>query len=67
MGSFSFAHSLIVLVLFFVIFLVPIAKILSKAGYSGAWCLIWFVPIVNIIMLWVFAFADWPALRKPNM
>jgi hypothetical protein len=23
-----------------------------------------FVPLVNIIMLWVFAFADWPSLPK---
>ncbi len=52
--------------LIFLIFLVPLAKIISKAGYSGWWCLIWFVPIGNFVMLWVFAFADWPALRQPR-
>jgi len=47
--------------LFAVVF--PTVKILHKAGYSGWWCLLMFVPGVNWIMLWVFAFADWPSLR----
>lgn len=37
-------------------------RVMQKAGYSGWWALIGFVPVVNIVMLWVFAFADWPAL-----
>jgi len=47
---------------YFVILGIPIMKILNKAGYSRAWVLILIVPIVNLIMLWVFAFARWPAL-----
>jgi uncharacterized membrane protein YhaH (DUF805 family) len=39
-------------------------RILNKAGYSGWWCLITLVPIVNVVMIWVFAFADWPRLKK---
>jgi hypothetical protein len=66
MGSFSLVHELIVIVVFWLIFLIPAAKILAKAGYSGWWCLLGFVPLVNIIMFWVFAFADWPALRQPR-
>jgi hypothetical protein len=27
--------------------------------------LLWFIPLVNIIFLWVFAFAEWPALKRP--
>lgn len=39
--------------------------ILNKAGYSGWWALTLFIPIVNIIMLFVFAYhADWPRLKK---
>lgn len=38
-------------------------RILHKAGYSGWWSLLLMVPIANIVMMWVFAFADWPALR----
>ncbi len=62
MGSLSILHWLIVIVIL-VVYLVPIVKILQKAGYSGWWCLILFVPLVNIIMIYVFAFANWPALR----
>ncbi len=47
-----------------VIFVVPLVKILRKAGYSGWWILIWVVPIANIVMLWVLAFSDWPNLAK---
>ena len=54
---------LIVVVVILAVYLVPIIKILNKAGYSGWWCLLFFVPLVNLIMLWVFAFADWPNLR----
>jgi uncharacterized membrane protein YhaH (DUF805 family) len=55
--------SLIIIVVIAVIYFVPLVKILHKAGYSGWWSVLIIVPIVNIIMLYVFAFADWPALR----
>lgn len=38
-------------------------KILLKAGLDGWWALILLVPVVNIIMIWVFAFCRWPNLR----
>jgi hypothetical protein len=38
-------------------------KIFSKAGYSWALGLLMLVPIANIIMPFVLAFADWP-IRK---
>jgi len=60
----SFAPWLIALAIVLVIYVIPVVKILHKAGYSGWWCLLIFVPLVNIIMLWVFAFASWPNLRE---
>jgi energy-coupling factor transporter transmembrane protein EcfT len=39
-------------------------KIISKAGYSGWWVLILLVPIVNIVMILVFAFKEWPIQRE---
>ncbi|VAW82498.1 hypothetical protein MNBD_GAMMA13-213 [hydrothermal vent metagenome] len=39
-------------------------RILNKAGYSGWWAAILFVPVVNIIMIWVFAFSKWPILNQ---
>ncbi len=46
--------------------IIPPLKILIKAGYSGWWVLVSFVPFVNIIALWIFAFADWPNLALPS-
>lgn len=43
---------------------VPTAIILGKAGYSKLWVLLAFIPMVNLIALWVFAFAKWPVLRR---
>lgn len=41
-----------------------IARILSKAGFSGWFALISLLPIVNIIALWVFAFIPWPSVDQ---
>jgi uncharacterized membrane protein YhaH (DUF805 family) len=62
MGGMTLVHWIVVIaILFIVVF--PTVKILRKAGYSGWWCLVMFVPVVNWIMLWVFAYASWPNLR----
>jgi uncharacterized membrane protein YhaH (DUF805 family) len=63
MEALSFIHWIVVL-LFLFLYLFPLVKILHKAGYSGWWCLLTFVPLVNLIMFWVFAFASWPNLRQ---
>ena len=39
-------------------------KIFSKAGYCWALGLLMLVPIVNIVMLFVLAFADWPIQKE---
>ncbi|WFP48452.1 hypothetical protein PL263_10010 [Methylomonas sp. EFPC3] len=39
-------------------------RILQKAGFDGRWALVLLVPVVNIIMIWVFAFSSWPNLRS---
>ena len=62
MGSISLWHWIIVIVFVFV-YLFPAIKIVRKAGYSGWWCILLLFPIVNLIMLWIFAFARWPNLR----
>jgi uncharacterized membrane protein YhaH (DUF805 family) len=63
MGSLSIVHWIITLSVFFIT-LFPVARILSKAGYSGWWCLLGVVPLLNIVMLWVFAFSSWPNLPE---
>ncbi len=37
-------------------------RILQKAGFDGRWALVLLIPIVNIVMIWVFAFSRWPNL-----
>lgn len=39
-------------------------RTLRKAGFSAWWALLGLVPVVNVVMLWVFAFAEWPALKN---
>jgi len=39
-------------------------KIFSKAGYSGAMSLLMLLPLVNLIMLLVLAFGQWPIHRE---
>ena len=46
-----------------VLVLLPWFKICTKAGFSGWWCLIFVVPLVNILAIFYLAFAEWPALR----
>jgi uncharacterized membrane protein YhaH (DUF805 family) len=62
MDGMSIWHLIIVVVLF-VAFLMPIARILHRAGLSRAWCLLFFVPLGNLIGLWAFAYTRWPALE----
>ena len=60
----------------FLIFMIPVVliivavkilifcKIFSKAGFSWALGLLMLVPIANIVMLFVLAFAEWPIQRE---
>ena len=52
---------LIILILFSVLLpLLIFRPIAKKAGYSGWWALMMIIPLVNVIMIRVFAFAKWP-------
>jgi hypothetical protein len=65
-----------VLNIIFFIFMIPLVliivavkilifcKIFSRAGYSWVLGLLMLVPIANIIMLFVLAFAEWPIQRE---
>jgi len=63
MTSLGLWHFLIVCT-FSVLFVVPVWRIVSKAGYSGALSLLGLIPLVNIVLLWVFAFSEWPTQRS---
>lgn len=59
MGSFSIWHWLIVFIVF-VAPLFPIGRILKKAGYSRWLAIFYLIPLVNLVLLYVFAYSDWP-------
>jgi energy-coupling factor transporter transmembrane protein EcfT len=60
-----------VLIVFFLIYVIfGIAylwagvRIIQKAGFSGWWILTLFVPILNVIMFFIFAFTPWPSTQR---
>jgi hypothetical protein len=42
------------------ILIFPVARILSRIGFSPWWAFLAFVPFVNLIALWALALAEWP-------
>jgi hypothetical protein len=62
-GSLSLWHIIIFLIGTLIVF-VPYVLIIRKAGYSGWWVLTALIPLVNLIMLWVFALARWPVEQR---
>lgn len=63
MGQFSIWHWIVTL-LYLALILVPMAAVMRKAGYSRAWAIVFVIPVLNLLALWVFAFSRWPAIRK---
>ncbi len=52
------------LVITAVIVVVPFFQLWKRTGHNGWISLLMLLPIVNIVMLYVLAFKDWPALPK---
>lgn len=59
----GFGEILIILIILVPSIVIP-WKIVSKAGYNGAWSLMLLVPLVGVVMTFVFAFSEWPVLRE---
>jgi hypothetical protein len=59
MWAFSLVHW-VIFALVFAVWIIPAWKIVSRAGFSGAWSLLLIVPILGAVMYWVFAFVRWP-------
>ena len=49
----------IVLLFYVVAIMVPIGQLLRRMGFSRWWILLSFVPIINIVGLWIIAYARW--------
>ena len=63
MGQIGLPELTVVLLLVAFGFLI-FGRIFSKAGYPRWFGLLMMVPLVNLVMLIWFAFAEWPAIRK---
>jgi len=63
MGNWSALHWIMFVVLAVVI-LYPIGRILSRIGFSPFWSVLAFIPLANIIGLWVVALAAWPRSKE---
>lgn len=66
MQSFSIWH-LAVLAFWAIVIALPGWRIAEKAGYRGAWALLLLVPVVNLLAVWAFAFARWPAVQSAKV
>ena len=52
----AIGHLLVALIL-----VIPTWKICTRAGFSGAWALLHFVPFIgSFIVMAILAFGDWP-------
>lgn len=40
------------------------SKIVAKAGYPKLFVLCLLVPLLNIVMIWFFAFSKWPNIKS---
>ena len=66
MGSLSPIHWLVLVIEIGLLIagIIASVRILRRLGYSGWWFLLTFVPIGNIIGIWMLSKADWPVLKK---
>jgi hypothetical protein len=45
----------------------PYGRVLSRLVYSPWLAVLMLIPLINIISLWVFAYADWPAHSSKSL
>ena len=60
MTGYGYGHWLFFVIMVAVV-LYPAGRILNRLGLSPFWSVLIFVPLVNVISLWILAFIDWPA------
>ena len=58
-GGTELAVSLATLLVYGVVVCVPVAVVFRRVGWSPWLCILAIVPVANVVLLWVFAFARW--------
>ena len=38
----------------------PVGRILKRMGFSPLWAILAFLPLLNLLGLWIVALSDWP-------
>lgn len=59
MGALAPLHWLI-LIAVATFFAWPAGLILRKAGFSPWWAILYVIPLINLVVIWVFALTRWP-------
>jgi uncharacterized protein DUF5677 len=58
----SLGSPLVMLFIVCLILFYPLWRIVKRTGHRPWWCLLVFVPVVNMIGLWILAFRKWPGV-----
>ncbi|MBI1264114.1 MAG: hypothetical protein GC187_05205 [Alphaproteobacteria bacterium] len=64
MGASIDGMVIVALFLVGVLVVFPWWRIISRTGLPGPLALLAVIPVANLVLLWVLAFIDWPALKK---
>lgn len=69
MGAESEGSGSVLLLFLFVLFAIAYGvwcctRILARAGQPQAWAFLMIVPVVNLVLVWLFAYARWPKLDE---
>lgn len=56
---------LLVLILYASVIVIPFYQLWKRTGHNGWIALLMIIPIVNLVLLYVLAFKDWPAIPRP--
>jgi hypothetical protein len=49
-----------VLLIYAAAVVIPFGQLLRRTGLSRWWILLSFIPIINVVALWIFAYCKWP-------
>jgi hypothetical protein len=52
--------SLAIVAIFFLCSLWMLGRILKRAGFHLGWSLLMWLPVVNLVAVWAFAYLEWP-------
>jgi hypothetical protein len=65
-GTFGMPELIIIVVLLLMslIWIWPLWRIIDKTGNPGPMCLLFLIPIVNLVMLFYLAFSEWPIEKE---